>query len=226
MISIPIVISLGCIVACSSFQQNLVIEGISLPVDFSSSVNYFPALTAKAAAATNEFLGNYSATAMGIIGKKKSDPETLKIFAKYHQAYVDFTIKPTIADGYLYFGAGNDFDNVPYLFRSNAFFMASLRSGPNLTFEIDPFGKSGSTYFSQLTSCLHISVPRVSATFNSKLNIIKLRVYNSSDPDTELTGYSQELAATYLLHQCSYFAQNVHASAHVSRLHKYISDHN
>ena len=213
---LSLAISLGYIVGGSSFQQNLVLDGVSLPVDWSSSVNYFPALTAESALVTAQFLGNNTATISSIVGKKKTDPQTKKIFAGLHKTYVDFTIEPNLPDGYLYFGNGDDLKNLPYMLKTNAFFMAAVRSGPNKTFEIDPFGYRGSTYFSQLTACLKNTVPRVSATLDPLLNVLKLKVFNSSDPTTELTGYSQEQAATYLLYQISYFAQNVHASTHVS----------
>jgi hypothetical protein len=213
---LPIIISLGYIASSSSFQQNLVLDGVSLPVDWSSSVNYFPALTAQSALVTAQFLGNNSATILSIVGKKKSDPQTKKIFEGLQKAYVDFTIPQNLPAGYLYFGNGDDLKNLPYMLKTNAFFMAAVRSGPNKTFEIDPFGNKGSTYFSQLTACLKNTVPRVSGTFDPLLNVLNLKVYNSSDPTTELTGYTQEQAATYLLYQISYFAQNVHASTHVS----------
>lgn len=212
----PIFLCLGYIAVGNSFQQNLVLDGVSLPVDWSSSVNYFPALTAQSALVTGQFLGNNTNTILSIIGKKKTDPNTKKIFAGLHEAYVDFTIEPNLPDGYLYFGNGDDLKNLPYMLKTNAFFMAAVRSGPNRTFEIDPFGNKGSTYFSQLTACLKNTVPRVSATFDPLLKVLSLKVFNSSDPTTELTGYTQEQAATYLLYQISYFAQNVHASTHVS----------
>ena len=92
--------------------------------------------------------------------------------------------------------------------------MASLRSGPNMTFEIDPFGVRGTTYFSQLTACLKNSVPRVRAVFDSQMNIVSLQVLDSTG--RLLRGYTKEKAATLLLYQCSYYAQNIHASTHVS----------
>jgi hypothetical protein len=50
---IPIIVFLGCIVAGSSFQQNLVLDGVSLPVDFTASLGYFPALSVE----SNSLLG-------------------------------------------------------------------------------------------------------------------------------------------------------------------------
>jgi hypothetical protein len=206
--------STGC-----SFQQDLVFDGVSLPVDFSSSVDYFPALTTEAAAVTAQFVSNNTPTIMSIIGMKKSDPMALKVFTDVHKNYVDSTIKPNLSCDYSYFGNNENYLNAPYVFKANSLYLASLRSGPNMTFEIDPFGKSGTSYFSQLTACLSNTVPRVSATFDSKMNIVSLKVYNATDPGTELTGYTKEKAATLLLYQCSYFAQNVHAVTHVSLEH-------
>lgn len=211
-----IVVFLGCIVAGSSFQQNSVLEGISLPIDFSSSIYYFPALSVAAATSTKEFQGNYTSVILTLVGKEKSDPQTQQIFKNLHQDYVDYAVKQDLPNGYLFFGNNNNYDNLPYVFKTNAFYTAALRSGPNMTFEIDPFGKRGTTYFSQLTACLSNKLPRVHAIFDSKMNVKKLKVYNATNPTKELTGYSPDEAATFLLYQCSYFAQNVHASIHVS----------
>ena len=145
-----------------------------------------------------------------IVGKNKTDPQVTAVFEKYLKNYVNSTIKPDLPSDYLHFGNNVNYQNVPYI----SFFMASLRPGPNMTFEIDPFGKRGVTYFSQLTACLRSSVPRVSAVFDLKTNIISLQVYDSTG--RLLRGFSDEKAATLLLYQCSYYAQNIHASPHVS----------
>ena len=206
----------SCFLPGSSFQQNLTLDGVSLPVDFSSSVNYFPALTAAAAFQTGQFLFNNTPAILGVVGMSKTDPLALKIFADVQKNYAVNTIKQNLPSDYLYFGNNNNYQNAPYIFKTNSFFMASLRSGPDMTFEIDPFGKRGTTYFSQLMICLSNTVPRVSAVFDSKMNIKSLKVYNATDPNTELTGYTQEQAATFLLYQGTFFAQSVHAAAHVS----------
>ena len=204
----------SCFSVGSSFQQDLILEGVSLPVNFSSSVNYFPALTAQSALVTGTFFRNNSVYWARLIGMNKSDPTATAIFKEYLQNYVDLTIVPKLPSDYLYFGNNNNYENVPYVFKTNSFFMPSLRSGPNNTFEIDPFGKRGVTYFSQLTALLKSSVPRVKAIFDSKMNIVNLKVYNSSG--TLIEGVTKEMAATLLLYQCSFFAQNIHTSAHVS----------
>lgn len=213
---IPIVIFFGCIVAGSCFQENLVLDGVSLPVNVTPSAGYFPAQSAKYASYAGQFLSNYSSVIMSVIGKSKSDPATLKIFEDLHQHFVDLKVRPDLPDGYLFFGENKNYENAPYMFKSNAFFFASLKSGPDMTFEVDPFGKHGTTYFSQLTACLNNKQPRVSATFDSRMNIIKLKVYNATNPKKELTGYTREQAATLLLYQCAYFAQTVHITDHVS----------
>ena len=212
---IPVVVFLGCIGAGSSFQQNLVLEGVSLPVNDTSSIGYFPAQSAKLNSYSAQFLGNYTSDILSVIGKSKADPATLKVFEDLHRHYVDLKIKPDLPDGYLFFGENKNYENAPYILKSNAFFFAALRSGPDMTFEIDPFGKRGTTYFSQLTACLTIKQPRVSATFDSRMNFITLKVYNATNPKKELTGYTREQAATLLLYQCAYFAQSVHIADHV-----------
>ena len=204
----------SCFSLGSSFQQNLILEGVSLPVNFSSSVSYFPALTAQSALVTGTFFANNSVYWERLTGMNKSDPTATAIFKEYLQNYVDLTIVPKLPSDYLYFGNNNNYENVPYVFKTNSFFMPSLRSGPNNTFEIDPFGKRGITYFSQFTALLKSSVPRVKAIFDSKMNIVNLKVYNSSG--TLIEGVTKEMAATLLLYQCSFFAQNIHTSAHVS----------
>ena len=204
----------SCFSLGSSFQQNLILEGVSLPVNFSSSVNYFPALTAQSALVTGTFFANNSVYWARLIGMNKSDPLVTTIFEEYLQNYVDFTIVPKLPSDYLYFGNNNNYENVPYIFKTNSFFMPSLRSGRNNTFEVDPFGKRGPTHFSQFTALLKNSVPRVRATFDSEMNIVSLKVYNSSG--TPINGVTKEKAATLLLYQCSFFAQNIHTTAHVS----------
>ena len=204
----------SCFSLGSSFQQNLILEGVSLPVNFSSSVSYFPTLTAQSALVTGTFFANNSVYWERLTGMNKSDPTATAIFKEYLQNYVDLTIVPKLPSDYLYFGNNNNYENVPYVFKTNSFFMPSLRSGPNNTFEIDPFGKRGITYFSQFTALLKSSVPRVKAIFDSKMNIVNLKVYNSSG--TLIEGVTKEMAATLLLYQCSFFAQNIHTSAHVS----------
>jgi hypothetical protein len=203
----------SCFSVGSSFQQNLILEGVSLPVNFSSSVNYFPALTAQSAQVTGTFFANNTVYLSRLVGMNKSDPLATAIFEEYLENYVDLTIVPKLPSDYLYFGNNNNYEIVPYIFKTNSFFMPSLRSGPNNTFEVDPFGKRGVTYFSQLTALLKSSVPRVKAIFDSKMNIVSLKVYNSSG--TVIKGVTQEKAATLLLYQCSFFAQNIHTSAHV-----------
>lgn len=214
---IPIVVFLSCIAVGSSYQKNLVLDGVSLPVDITPSLGYFPALFAESAANVDGFLANYTSNILSIIGKKKTDPATYKVFEDLHQHYVDLKIKPDLPAGYLFFGDNKNYEIVPYMFKTNAFFISLLRSGPNMTLEIDPFGKRGSTYFSQLTSLLTNKQPRVSATFDSSMNIIKMAVFNATTKRV-LTGYTREQAATLLLYQCSYAAQNVHVTSHVSIL--------
>ena len=143
------------------------------------------------------------------------------VFEKYLKNYVNFTIRPDLPSDYMHFGNNVNYQNVPYIFKTNSFFMASLRSGPNNTFEIDPFGMRGKTYFSQLTACLKSSVPRVRAVFDSKMNIISLQVFDSSG--RSVRGFSDEKAATLLLYQCSYYAQNIHTSTHVSTERKFLT---
>jgi hypothetical protein len=211
----PIVVFLSCIVASSS--KDLVLDGVSLPVDITPSLGYFPALFAQSAANVDGFLANYGNDILSLIGKNKTDPAAHKVFEDLHQHYVDLKIKPDLPAGYLFFGDNKNYEIVPHMFKTNAFFISLLRSGPNSTLEIDPFGKRGSTYFSQLTALLTNKQPRVSATFDSSMNIIKMTVFNSTTKRV-LTGYTKEQAATLLLYQCSYAAQNVHVTSHVSVL--------
>ena len=198
----------------TSFKQNLILEGVSLPVNFSYSAAFFPALTAQSRNVTATFFAKNVPYFTSIVGKNKTDPQVTAVFEKYLKNYVNFTINPDLPTDYMHFGNNVNYQNVPYIFKTNSFFMASLRSGPNMTLEIDPFGKRGTTYFSQLTACLRNSVPRVSAVFDFKMNILNLQVYDSTG--RLLRGFSNEKAATLLLYQCSYYAQNIHASTHVS----------
>lgn len=214
--SIPTVIFLGCIVAGSSFETKLFLDGISLPVNSTPSLSYFPAESAKVVGYSTQFLGNYSSDILSLAGKNKTDPSSFKLFKDINRYWVDFKIVPDLPDGYLFFGNGKNYENAPYFFKTNPFYIASMRSGPNMTFEIDPFGKRGVTYFSQMMACLSPTRPRVSATFDSRMNIIKLKVYNATNPKKELTCYTKEQAATFLLYQSTYFGQILHSTTHVS----------
>ena len=204
----------------TSFKQNLILDGVSLPVNFSSSAAFFPALTAQSRNVTQTFFALNFPYFTSIVGKNKSDPQVTMVFEKYLKNYVNFTIRPDLPSDYMHFGNNVNYQNVPYIFKTNSFFMASLRSGPNNTFEIDPFGMRGKTYFSQLTACLKSSVPRVRAVFDYKMDIISLQVFDSSG--RSLRGFSDEKAATLLLYQCSYYAQNIHTSTHVSTERKFL----
>ena len=213
---IALIIFLCFLAAGSSSEQKLFLDGISVPFNATPSLSYFPTESAKVVGYSTQFLGNYSSDILSLAGKNKTDPSTFKLFDDIHRHWVDFKVVPDLPDGYLYFGNNKNYENAPYFFKTNPFYIASLRSGPNMTYEIDPLGKRGVTYFSQMMACLSDTVPRVSATFDSKMKIIKLRVYNATNPKKELTGYTQELAATVLLYQSTYFGQILHATSHVS----------
>ena len=216
MALISTIIFLCCIATGSSFEEKLFFDGISVPFNATPSLSYFPTETAKVVGYSTQFLGNYSSDILSLAGKNKTDPSTFKLLDDIHRYWVDFKVIPDLPDGYLYFGNNKNYENAPYFFKTNPFYIASMRSGPNMTYEIDPLGKRGVTYFSQMMSCLSNTVPRVSAVFDSRMKIVKLRVYNATDPKKELTGYTQELAATFLLYQSTYFGQILHSTTHVS----------
>jgi hypothetical protein len=219
----PFLFSLETLLRKLPFVEDLVLEGVKLPVDSSSSINHFLTLTGTSQFMIVKFLATSLSDITSIVGLTKTDPKAIEIFEEYHRDYVKFAVAPkgpyavanTLPEDYRYFGNGKNLENLPYFFKSNPFFIASVRSKPDSTFEIDPFGKSGSTYFSDLIACLDNSAPRVAATFDSKMNIKEMRVFNAQDPNKELTGISKEKAATLLLYQCSYYAQNIHATTHV-----------
>jgi hypothetical protein len=137
---------------------------------------------------------------LSVVGKKKTDPATLKTFEELHGHDVDYAVRPDLPDGCLFFGNNKNFENATLMFRTNSFFMGSLISDPNMTYEVDPFGKHGVTFFSQLTACMSNKTPRVSAILYSHMNIINTKVYNATNPKKELTGYTKEQAATLLLY--------------------------
>ena len=216
--TLALLLFLCCVGASSAFQQKLIFDGMSLPVDWNFTTQFFPNLTIEAAAVTFRFNSAYLPLSVAVIGKNKTDPMTNALFAKYTDGYIKTAIQTPVPKGYLHFGDGDDLANLPLVMKTNTFFMASIRSGPNRTFEVDPFGKRGSTYFSKFISCLKFTVHRVSATFDSKMNVIDMKVYSSLDPNTELTGISMQKKAVLLIYQCSYYAQNIHASVHVSEV--------
>ena len=112
----------------TSFKQNLVLDGVSLPVNFSSSTEFFPALTAQSKLVTGTFYVQNVPYLNSIVGKTKTDPQVTAVFEKYLKNYVNFTIKPDLPTDYLYFGNNVNYQNAPYIFKTNSFFMASLSS--------------------------------------------------------------------------------------------------
>lgn len=204
-------------------KKNLILPGVRLPLDAGSSINNFLTLTGTSQYLVVKFVASSLADVASIVGKTKDDPKTVEIFEEFHRDYVKFAVEPsgpfavanTLPEDYRYFGNGVNLDNLPFFFKTNPFFIASVKAKPDSTFEIDPFGENGSTYFSEVVSCLSDKVPRVKATFDSMMNLVEMRVFNASNPSKEIEGISKERAATLLLYQCSYYAQNVHATTHV-----------
>ena len=206
------------------FQKGLIFEGVQLPLEYSESISTFLTLTGTSQFAIVKFLAASVGDILSIGGMNKSDPKSFAKFEEFHQDYVNYAIKPrgpfdisnTLPDDYLYFGNGKNLENAPYFFKTNPYFTASLRSNDGSTFVVDPFGKFGRTYMTEIVSCLDSAVPLVEATFDSHMNLIDMKVYNKTNPDVVIQGYSKERAATALLYQCSYYAQNIHATTHVS----------
>lgn len=178
----------------------------------------FTFMAAEAAISTARFFAIHASEIKTLIGMNKSDPVTGQNVDEFVTAgYAKTAFSPTFPQDCMHFGYRKNNDNLPDTFKTNPFFMASLRSGPGMTFEIDPFGKRGSTYFSRFIACLGPTVLRVSATFDYSMTIvIDLKVFNSSDSNNEMTGFTEETAATLLLHQSSFYAQNIHTLIHVS----------
>jgi hypothetical protein len=172
-----------------------------------------------------KFLATSSKNIADIKGQVKTDASSVNEFNEFHRDYVNYAIKPnspfdianTLPEGYKYFGNGDNFKNLPYFMKTNPFFTASLRSKAGAGFEIDPFGKSGETPMSMMISCLDDRVPRVEASFDAEMNLISMKVFSATDPNKELTGFDSKMVATALLYQCSYYAQNIHATTHVSQ---------
>jgi hypothetical protein len=205
------------------FQKALILDDVQLPIEYSESISTFLTLTGTSQFSILKFLAANAGDLLSIGGLNKTDPKTFAKFEEFHQDYVNYAIKPrgpfdisnTLPEDYKYFGNGNNLENTPYFFKTNPFFTASLRSNDDTTFVVDPFGKFGTTYMSEIVACLDVSVPFVEATFSSDMQLLDMKVYNKTNPNDEIQGYSRELAATALLYQCSYYAQNVHATTHV-----------
>ena len=204
-------------------KQNLIFPGVHLPNQYSESVSNFLTLTGTSQLVIVQFLASTVTRIGSIVGMSKDDEKSVKAFNDLHGEFVDFAIKKqgpfatsnTLPEDYMYFGNGSNYANLPFFLRTNPFFTASLNSVSDKSFEIDPFGKSD---MAELISCLHDSVPRVAATFDLQMNLKTIKVYNASDPKIELTNYNKEEAATALLYQCSYYAQNIHATTHVRHI--------
>jgi hypothetical protein len=48
---------------------------------------------------------------LSVVGKKKTDPATLKTFEELHGHDVDYAVRPDLPDGYLFFGNNKNFEN-------------------------------------------------------------------------------------------------------------------
>lgn len=205
-------------------KTKLVFEDVSLPLDDSEFLNSFLTLTGTSQFSIVKFLATSLGNINDIVGKEKTSASSVKEFNEFHNDYVNYAVKPkgpfdianTLPEEYKYFGNGDNFKNLPYFLKTNPFFTASLRSKIGSGFEIDPFGNSGITFMSQIISCLDDRVPRVAASFDADMNLIEMKVYSATNRNVELTGFDNQMAATALLYQCSYYAQNIHATTHVS----------
>ena len=205
-------------------KKDLVFKDVKLPLEGSEFLSSFLTLTGTSQFSIVKFLATSSGNIRDIVNKVKTEEKSVKEFNEFHNDYVNYAIKPkgpfdianTLPEGYKYFGNGDNFKNMPYFMKTNPFFTTSLRSTAT-GFEIDPFGKSGETPMSQMIACLDDRVPRVEASFDADMNLIAMKVFSATDPNKELTGFDSKTAATALLYQCSYYAQNVHATTHVSQ---------
>lgn len=205
-------------------KEDLVFKGVRLPLEGNEFLSSFLSLTGTSQFTVVKFLRTSAGNINNIDGKEKADAKSAAVFSDFHKDYVSYAITPnnqfdianTLPEGYKYFGNGDNFKNLPYFMKTNPFFAASLRSKGS-GFEIDPFGKSGETMMSQITACLGDKVPRVEASFDADMNLIGMKVFSAKDPNVELTGFDKKTAASALLYQCSYYAQNIHATTHVSQ---------
>ena len=205
-------------------KKDLVLKDVKLPLDESEFLSSFLTLTGTSQVSVVKFLVTSAGNIGKIADKVKTDESSKDAFDKFHDDYVNYAIKPkgpfdianTLPEGYKYFGNGDSFKNLPYFMKTNPFFATSLRSKGS-GFEIDPFGKSGETFMSRMIACLDDRVPRVEASFDGDMNLIDMKVFSATNPTVELTGFDKQKAATALLYQCSYYAQNIHATTHVSQ---------
>ena len=208
----------------SILKEDLVFKGVRLPLEKGEFVRSFLTLTGTSQFSIVKFVATSSGNILDIVNKVKTDAKSVTEFNEFQNDYVNYAIKPdgpfdianTLPEGYKYFGNGDNLKNLQFFMKTNPFFTVSLRSKGS-GFEVDPFGKSGETPMSQLIACLDDIVPRVEASFDADMNLTGIKVFSAKDPNVELTGFDEQTAATALLYQCSYYAQNIHATTHVSR---------
>ena len=207
-------------------KEDLILDGVKLPFKFAEAISVFLTMTGESEIILLKFLFHNISAINKIQGMLKSDEKSKKHISMLHDKFVDYAVKQNgmghttspdhtlLPADYKYFGTDNNYDNMKYFMKFNPFFAASLRSNGD-TFEVDPFGKLGDTYMSNLLKCLDVTQPRVAAVFDANMVCVSLKVYSVKNPDVELKEYTAEKAATLLLFQCSYYAQLIHATTHV-----------
>jgi len=121
---------------------------------------------------------------------------------------------------YNYFGIYDGVGTMEAFLKYNPYIGASLKAkvllGVLTEFEIDPYADS---LFSSFVADLTEDVPRVVVKLNRKLKVTEMKVYLGKTLETRKDVshlYSNNDKAYMALYQILYYAQNVHASTHVS----------
>lgn len=162
-----------------------------------------------------------------VVGKKKKNADgsnNFDIFNKYYEEFAKLNIIKEGQNSYLpkdykHFGVDDGIGNLQTFLRYNPFFASALTS-TSTGFEIDPYSSNKATLFASLTESLNDDIPRVVATFDKNLIVTSMNVYTGKDAGSKVellsSSFSEDDKAYMLLYTLIHYAQNIHATTHVS----------
>lgn len=211
-------------------SHDLCFPDVYLPYEESDAKDLL-AITGTSAADIVAFVSQNILTFTRIIGKPKDDFNVLKpLHDEYVNQVLESPLSPSnkLPKGYKYFGINDGVKNLEVFLKNNPFLASALASyedsNGDITFEVDPYGITKQTLFSDYVAALDDSAIRVIGKFDKDLKIISLDAYKGRDFSraVKVNNLSESDKAYRLLNIISYHAQNIHASTHVSisfRLH-------
>lgn len=169
-----------------------------------------------------------------VVGKPKRDLDGFIDYEAFNAAYNTYVTDSCfnrvgnefLPKDYHYFGVYDGVGTMEAFLKYNPYIGASLNAkvsslfGWLTGFEIDPYDDS---LFSKFVADLTDDIPRVVVKLDCQLKVTEMKVYIGKTLETrrDVTHlYSKKDDIAYMaLYQILYYAQNIHASTHVSVLH-------